>query len=602
MKFKILFIFLFSLCPLILLSQDNKKTKSSSSLNKAAANLKESLEKNSSDDKIAKGYISLAKEFAENNNYEKAEDYYRRAKRIYEKLNDKDNVANMDRQIAKMQEAQNKLSQAISSYELAEVNSNSISKQIINKNDKYRLKNSSNSLEQIPHIKENIQLLQSSSEKTDLSIAYRQLASAYMQVDNKEQAISVLEFAAKDLKDSPVEAIGINQQIAEVYGAQGDFDKAIEINQNVLVEAKKINDPKVEIEQLRLLSNTYFDNNNVSEGLSTLKEAYQISIKEGHIEDAKKNLLELVDKYKSLNKKDEALDTYNDFVEHLDTLIKNDNTIVDQDILQVHEQRINQLEKERVLQDELLERKNIFNYVLIGFVIVIFLFLLFIVKVLYSIKKKNKKIALQSLRREMNPHFIFNSLNSVNQFIAQNKELEANKYLASYSKLMRNIMENSNKDFISLSVEIDQLNKYLELEYMRFGNKFKYNITVDPSIDTDSMLVPNMLIQPQLENAIWHGLRYSDKEGFLSLSIMESDDILDVRIEDNGIGREKSKALKTKHQREHKSRGLTNTIERISLLNDLYGFKMKMDIVDKDQDSGVIVLFSFPLVTKIYFK
>ena len=96
----------------------------------------------------------------------------------------------------------------------------------------------------------------------------------------------------------------------------------------------------------------------------------------------------------------------------------------------------------------------------------------FIIKALYAIKTKNKEIALQSLRREMNPHFLFNSLNSVNQFIAQNNELEANKYLTSYSNLMRNTMENSNKDFVTLSNEIENLTKYLELEHLRFKDKF----------------------------------------------------------------------------------------------------------------------------------
>src|SRR5690606_35379848 len=110
-------------------------------------------------------------------------------------------------------------------------------------------------------------------------------------------------------------------------------------------------------------------------------------------------------------------------------------------------------------------RKNTFNYLLLGSVVILLLFFAFIVKTLFAIKTKNKEIALQSLRREMNPHFIFNSLNSVNHFIAQNNELEANKFLTSYSNLMRNTMDNSNKDFVTLSNEISNLKKYLELEH-----------------------------------------------------------------------------------------------------------------------------------------
>src|SRR5690606_8044406 len=134
------------------------------------------------------------------------------------------------------------------------------------------------------------------------------------------------------------------------------------------------------------------------------------------------------------------------------------------------------------------------------------------------IKTKNKEIALQSLRREMNPHFIFNSLNSVNHFIAQNNELEANKFLTSYSNLMRNTMENSNKDFVTLSNEISNLKKYLELEHLRFRDKFDYKISVDDNLDPDSTWLPNMIIQPHLENAIWHGLRYKEQKGLLTLN------------------------------------------------------------------------------------
>jgi len=195
----------------------------------------------------------------------------------------------------------------------------------------------------------------------------------------------------------------------------------------------------------------------------------------------------------------------------------------------------------------------------------------------------------------MNPHFIFNSLNSVNQYIAQNNELEANKYLSSYSRLMRNMMENSNKDFTSLYTELEQLKEYLDLESLRFQEKFTYRIEVDESLDTDSICIPNMLIQPQLENAIWHGLRYKEEKGLLVLSVRTYGNELIVNIEDNGIGRKKSKELKTKHQKDHKSRGLTNTSERISLLNSLYNCRISMEIRDKEEDTGVIVMFRFPL-------
>ncbi len=144
--------------------------------------------------------------------------------------------------------------------------------------------------------------------------------------------------------------------------------------------------------------------------------------------------------------------------------------------------------------------------------------LIFIIfRTLKKVQTKNKKIALQSLRREMNPHFIFNSLNSVNHFIATNNELEANQYLTKFSKLMRGVMENSTEDFIPFQQELDLLQNYLALEKTRFADKFDYEIEVDENLNLQSQQVPGMLIQPFLENAIWHGLRYRTEKGFLKL-------------------------------------------------------------------------------------
>ena len=196
----------------------------------------------------------------------------------------------------------------------------------------------------------------------------------------------------------------------------------------------------------------------------------------------------------------------------------------------------------------------------------------------------------------MNPHFIFNSLNSVNQYIAQNNELEANKYLSSYSRLMRNMMQNSNKDFTPLSTELEQLKEYLDLEQMRFQDKFVYRIELDDSIDAESVAVPNMLVQPYLENAIWHGLRYRESKGTLLLSVQQKEGKLCIRVDDDGIGLTQSALLKTKHQKTHSSRGMTNTHERVCLLNSLYKAHIELNIEEKKApDTGVVVTLCFPI-------
>jgi len=288
---------------------------------------------------------------------------------------------------------------------------------------------------------------------------------------------------------------------------------------------------------------------------------------------------------------------YEEFMKNLDRIILSDTSLTDAKTFKVTEERIRRLENEKMFRDELINRKNTFNYFLIGAMVLLLLFFGFIVKALYSIKTKNKEIALQSLRLEMNPHFLFNSLNSVNQFIAQNNELAANKYLTSYSNLMRNTMENSNKDFVTLGSEIENLAKYLELEHLRFKDKFDFEIKVDKKLDPETIWIPNMIIQPHLENAIWHGLRYKEDKGLLKMFFSLKGEIIHITIDDDGIGPTKSSELKTHNQKAHQSRGLTNTKERMTLLNELYKTKMDFSITEKKSpETGTIVEITFPII------
>jgi LytS/YehU family sensor histidine kinase len=161
-------------------------------------------------------------------------------------------------------------------------------------------------------------------------------------------------------------------------------------------------------------------------------------------------------------------------------------------------------------------------------------------------------------------------------------------------------MENSNRDFVTLSSEVEQLKKYLDLEHLRFQDKFDFEIFVDEKIDSETTFIPNMIIQPHLENAIWHGLRYLDHKGLLQLKFLLQGKKLAVIIDDNGIGLAKSAALKTFNQKVHISRGVNNTNERIALLNDLYKKEITFAISEKKLPKiGTIVEINFPLMDRI---
>lgn len=590
-----IFWILLLLIPLLTSAQDHK---SRYSTQKAIKELSKSLDENLADSILAKNYIQLAQSFAIKKQYDKAEENYKKAKAIYVKIKDKQNNALVERELAKLLELQGKITKAIESYELAGQLSNQADMKSLNQNDANRLKLQNNPKEQSKFIVSNVNLSDKIQSTSEQQFALKQKAQLDLKENKLEEALVSLE-EAQEIAVSPMETMELTQQMADVYSKADRKEEALAMSKKAVEVAKKIDDPSLQIEQMKILSSNYAETKDSIAAMEVLEDAYEVAIKGSSIKEANQMLKELTEKYLKEHNTQKALELYADFAQQLDSLIDTDSTLIDSRFLEIQEQRISQLEKERELKDKLIQTQNTINYVLIAVIILILVFIIFIVRTLYSITKKNKKIALQSLRREMNPHFIFNSLNSVNQFIAQNDELEANKYLTSYSRLMRSTMENSNKDFIPLSTELEHLKEYLDLERLRFHDKFTYTLTVDPQIDTDFVLVPNMLIQPQLENAIWHGLRYREEKGLLQINIEQKDQLISIKIEDNGIGLQKSVEMKTSHQKKHHSRGLKNTYERISLLNSLYKSNIKITITDKsEEESGVIVQIEFPINIK----
>lgn len=185
----------------------------------------------------------------------------------------------------------------------------------------------------------------------------------------------------------------------------------------------------------------------------------------------------------------------------------------------------------------------------------------------------------------MNPHFIFNALNSVNNYIAKSDERAANRFLSDFSMLMRSVLENSEEDFIPLSKELDLLELYVKLEHSRFPDKFEYHLYVDEKIEIDKFQIPPMLLQPYIENAIWHGLRYKEEKGFLKIELhqKEENEIL-ITISDDGIGRKKSSELKTSNQKKQQSKGMGNIKKRIAILNDMYKDRITVSIADLFED------------------
>lgn len=177
-------------------------------------------------------------------------------------------------------------------------------------------------------------------------------------------------------------------------------------------------------------------------------------------------------------------------------------------------------------------------------------------------------LELKALRAQMNPHFIFNSMNSINRLILEEKNDQASHTLGKFAKLIRMILEYSEKKSISLAEELSMLDTYIQLESGRFKDRIAYEIQVDELLNPEEIEVPSMILQPFVENAIWHGLMHKEEgNGKLLIQIEARDTLLHCRIEDNGIGREKALELKNKTKSSHTSMAMAVTKERLSLLN-----------------------------------
>ncbi|HYG20444.1 MAG TPA: histidine kinase [Ohtaekwangia sp.] len=255
-------------------------------------------------------------------------------------------------------------------------------------------------------------------------------------------------------------------------------------------------------------------------------------------------------------------------------------------------------QREETIQQATVSRQLLVIYGLVAILIIISVTSYFIYKNALASKVANQLLALKSLRSQMNPHFIFNALNSVNHFIAQQDERTANKFLSEFSQLMRLVMEHSQEDFIPFQKEQEILSLYLKLEHYRFRDKFDYSIEVDASVNSESIEVPPMLIQPYIENAVWHGLRYKDVKGKLSLRFHQEDKDLVVELTDDGIGRKRSAELKTENQKKHNSTGLKNIQERLGILNRVYKSSYRVAVEDLSESAGTRVRIYLPITKR----
>ena len=415
-------------------------------------------------------------------------------------------------------------------------------------------------------------------------------------------------------KENKKRALEEKVKVADFQNTNRSYSDEIELRKDALKDIEEISEdeeildnssPLTLQKQNYKIGNAYILQKNYDEAIPYLEKSIKEADSKEDIVVQKDATRRLSEVYRDIGDYNKALLTYQQYVDLVDQdYIKKEQEIsqaarFNRDIAN-KQNRITSLETDRQLSQSIYElsneqnkRQKLIIYSLIGGLLLLLVTAYFMYKYIKQQKLANNLLALKSLRSQMNPHFIFNALNSVNSFIATNDERTANKYLSDFSQLMRSVLENSEEDFIPLEKEIELLELYTKLEHFRFKDKFEYNIKVDENVNINEFQIPPMLLQPYIENAVWHGLRYKTEKGKLDINIVQkTKDEIAITIIDDGVGRVKSKALKTENQQKQNSKGMGNIKKRVSILNEMYKDKVDVFIDDFQQadDTGTKVV------------
>ncbi len=426
--------------------------------------------------------------------------------------------------------------------------------------------------------------------------------------------------------EAPQRAIKEKEKVADFYNKNSRYDEEIQFRKKSLNELNNlprptavrqsgiVNADTITTQRINYkIANAYIAQDKYEQAIPYLEQSIVEADSDDDLIVQKDATRKLSEVYEFKGDFTKALETYQAYVSVVDTLyIRKEQEIsraarFNREIA-TKQNRIFGLEQERELSQskydlavtgqqliqETNKRQKWLIYSLIFGLLLMGLATFFFYRSNQQQKLANNLLALKSLRSQMNPHFIFNALNSVNNYIAKSDERSANRYLSEFSTLMRSVLENSEEDFIPLSKELELLELYVKLEHSRFPDKFDYKISIDKELDVSTFQIPPMLLQPYIENSIWHGLRYKKEKGVLTIQFQQkSKETIEITITDDGIGRKKSAALKTSNQKKQKSKAMGNIKKRVAILNDMYKDKVDVHISDLQEDgTGTKVVFT----------
>ncbi|WP_244156158.1 tetratricopeptide repeat-containing sensor histidine kinase [Maribacter ulvicola] len=428
------------------------------------------------------------------------------------------------------------------------------------------------------------------NDKLGLAINHLNLGECYESQGKLEPGLKNFRksMVYYEIIDSKTGKIKCNYNIAHIYVHQGKIQEAIRILQSNLLKAISLNEYKI-------ITNIYINlgwafirqenydaaETNLESGLA-LAEKYELNAEKA---DSNKFLSELWIKRDDYEK---GMKYFKESKKYEERITKSLNIRYVNDMILRYESQIRANQLERLAQENesvrLKLKKNKTMLIIIGIFLILLIGILYILYRQSQLNADKKLLTLEQsmLRSQMNPHFLFNSLNSIKLYIINNEKKNAVHYLNKFSKLVRKILEASSQREISLAEELETVELYMNIENIRFSNEINFNVHIKDDLDTHQIKIPSLILQPFLENALWHGLSSKDGLKNIDLEIAKGKNgFIEIIITDNGVGRDAAQKIKDSKILKRKSVGIDITKERLANFSRDYENYFHVDIIDK---------------------
>jgi tetratricopeptide (TPR) repeat protein len=536
-------------------------------------------------------------DYQEMGNYVKAEEYYLKTLKIYEESNNKEGIATIYCNLGNLYNLQNDYQKGLRNLIKAEQIDSSIN-------------NQTNLIVDFANIGEGYLSLKNYEKSLEYSFKAILLGKKLGALNNLHTSFSNVGQALIDAYEADtIEPLGVtyvrgDEKVYVTHSAL--LDTALVYEQNSILRANIVHNELSLTHAYRGIGQIFALKKENDKSISYYQRAYDLS-------DSLGVLGEEMDNAQSLGHAFVRAGNYQMAAKYLDiTNVLKDSIFSKEKNKQITELEAKYQNEKKEKEIEALAQKNEIQTLQIrqsrGFIFGLVSLVLLIAAIAFLLIRQgrintlNTKIELEQklLRSQMNPHFIFNAMTSIQNYIYKEEPQEAANYLSSVFKLMRSILESSKEEYILLEKEVITLKHYLVLQQLCFQNKFDYKIDVDQELDIGNITIPPMMAQPIIENAIEHGIvNKVGEKGMIIIRFVKHNDMFSLEVEDNGVGRDKAREIGKEHKSKHLSVATNITQERITLLNRNGKKKITMQIIDlkneKNEGTGTKVVFSFPL-------